>query len=244
MNRNVYDTDCVTWSPQGRIFQIEYAAEAVKQGTCVLGVKNKTHVILCALRRSVSKLAQYNSKIMKIDDHCGVTFSGITADAVLIVQDLRKRCMISKYEIDSPAPVEMLVEHLSRISQKNTQENGKRPYGVGLLVSGFDNTGAHIFETTPSGDYVEYKATAFGSRCQSAKTYLENNLEAIQNTTSVEDLLSFALKGMAASMSAEMELNGETLHVSVVGKDTPFREFTSEELQNKLNAENIKPAAN
>eukprot|EP01057_Protomagalhaensia_wolfi_P000663 Protomagalhaensia_wolfi_Nauph_80__662@NODE_1379_length_1556_cov_447_025709_g841_i1_p1_GENE_NODE_1379_length_1556_cov_447_025709_g841_i1NODE_1379_length_1556_cov_447_025709_g841_i1_p1_ORF_typecomplete_len230_score37_09Proteasome/PF00227_26/1_2e39Proteasome_A_N/PF10584_9/3e09DUF3612/PF12268_8/0_16_NODE_1379_length_1556_cov_447_025709_g841_i160749 len=223
MNRNVYDTDCLTWSPQGRIFQIEYAAESVKQGTCVLGVKNNTHVILCALRRSVSKLAEFNSKIMKIDDHCGATFSGISADAVLMVQEMRKRCMIHKYQLSTPAEVEKVVDHISHVSQKNTQQNGKRPFGVGLLISGYDRTGTHIFETLPSGDYVEYKATAFGSRCQSAKTYLETNLEAIQTSDSIDKLLTFALRAMAASMSAEMDMTGETLHVAVVGKDTPFR---------------------
>eukprot|EP01053_Blabericola_migrator_P010391 Blabericola_migrator_1__10390@NODE_5869_length_652_cov_181_041026_g2035_i1_p1_GENE_NODE_5869_length_652_cov_181_041026_g2035_i1NODE_5869_length_652_cov_181_041026_g2035_i1_p1_ORF_typecomplete_len144_score18_91Proteasome/PF00227_26/9_7e27Proteasome_A_N/PF10584_9/2_8e10O_Spanin_T7/PF17531_2/0_14_NODE_5869_length_652_cov_181_041026_g2035_i1133564 len=138
MNRNIYDTDCLTWSPQGRIFQIEYAAEAVKQGTCVLGVKNKTHVILCALRRTVSKLADYNSKVMKIDDHCGATFSGISADASLMVEEMRKRCMFHKYQLSSPAQVMKVVDHISQLSQKNTQQNGKRPFGCGLLISGYD----------------------------------------------------------------------------------------------------------
>ncbi|KAH0471710.1 MAG: hypothetical protein KVP17_003139 [Porospora cf. gigantea B] len=81
MYRSTYDTDVITWSPQGRVYQIEYAMEAVRQGTCGIGARSNTHVVLCGLRRAANKLAAHNRKILEVDEHIGASFAGITADA-------------------------------------------------------------------------------------------------------------------------------------------------------------------
>src|SRR5689334_347203 len=78
MFRSMYDSDISTWSPQGRIHQIEYAMEAVKQGSCCVGVKSKTHAVVVALKRSTSELGAYQKKIFKIDEHLGIGISGLT----------------------------------------------------------------------------------------------------------------------------------------------------------------------
>ena len=81
MSRANYDTDVTTWSPQGRLFQVEYAVEAVKQGSAVVGLKSKQAVVLCALRRKTTELESYQQKLYKIDEHLGVGVAGLTADA-------------------------------------------------------------------------------------------------------------------------------------------------------------------
>jgi len=75
-----YDTDVTTWSPQGRLFQIEYAMEAVKQGSAIVGVTSDTHAVLAAIKRTPSELASYQQKIFRIDDHMGMAMSGLTSD--------------------------------------------------------------------------------------------------------------------------------------------------------------------
>merc|ERR1711935_123810 len=80
MFRNQYDTDCITWSPQGRIHQIEYAEEAVKQGSCCVGLVSKTHAVLATLKRSNSELGSYQQKVFKIDNHIGIGIAGLTPD--------------------------------------------------------------------------------------------------------------------------------------------------------------------
>lgn len=229
MYRNLYDTDCITWSPQGRIFQIEYAMEAVKQGTCCVGLKSNTHVVLCSLKRSVSKLAGYHKKLFKIDDHIGVAMSGITADAKVISNFMRNECLHHKYVFDSPISVGRLVGMVADKSQVATQRYSKRPYGVGLLVAGFDSNGAHLFETCPSGNSYKSYAMAFGSRSQSSKTYLEKYFETF-SSLSLDELVQHGMKAMKASLSADQELTVENVCVGVVGEDTLWREFTAEEI--------------
>eukprot|EP00920_Eleutheroschizon_duboscqi_P021729 GHVT01051820.1.p1 GENE.GHVT01051820.1~~GHVT01051820.1.p1 ORF type:complete len:160 (-),score=24.13 GHVT01051820.1:571-1050(-) len=113
MYRNQYDTDCITWSPQGRIFQVEYAMEAVKQGTCCVALKSNTHAVLCSLRRSVSKLSGYHRKLFKIDEHIGVAMSGITGDAKVISNFMRNECLHHRYVFNRPVPVGRLVNMLA-----------------------------------------------------------------------------------------------------------------------------------
>jgi 20S proteasome subunit alpha 6 len=86
MFRNQYDTDVTVWSPQGRLHQVEYAAEAVNQGTVCIGVRSNKYVVLAALQRSTNELASHQKKLMKIDDHLGIAMSGLTADGRSLVK--------------------------------------------------------------------------------------------------------------------------------------------------------------
>lgn len=233
MYRNTYDTDCITWSPQGRIFQIEYAMNAVTQGTCVLGLRSETHVVTCALRRTVSKLASHNQKAYKIDGHIGLVMSGITADARVISNFMRGECLHHKFVYDSPIPVGRLVKMISDKSQVNTQRYSKRPYGVGLLVAGYDSSGSHLFETCPSGNYLEYHAMALGARSQSSKTYLEKHFESFRDA-SVKQLVNHGLKALRAAIPQDQELTADNVAIGIVGKETPWLEYPRDEVKVSL----------
>merc|ERR1712178_153765 len=120
-----------------------------------------THVVLVSLKKSIHELASHQEKIFDIDDHMGIAIAGLTADARYLSRFMRTECLNYWYAHGSQHPTERLITKISKKSQAKTCHPSKRPYGVGLLVAGVDETGTHLFET-----------------CQSAKTYLEKNFES------------------------------------------------------------------
>jgi len=159
MFRSQYDSDITTWSPQGRLYQIEFAMEAVKQGSACVGVRSRTHAVLVTLKRSSGQLAAYQKKLFRIDDHMAIAIAGLTSDARVLSRYMQTEALNHKFVYESPIQVGRLVlrvadstnpppsnwvdlisaSSLLRLeSQKNTQRSGSRPYGVGLLVIGFD----------------------------------------------------------------------------------------------------------
>lgn len=234
MFRNNYDNDSVTYSPTGRLFQVEYALEAIKQGSAAVGVTSKTHVVLVALKRNAEELGSYQKKLIKIDEHMGVALAGLAPDARVLSNFLRKQAMNSKMVFNRPLLTSKAVLSIADKAQENTQSYGSRPYGVGLLVSGFDETGAHLYEFQPSGSVLEYYGASIGARSQAARTYLERNLEAIRDSESIEKLIVHGLNALRDTLSQDVELTMKNTSVSVVGKDTPFSIYDDEEVQQWL----------
>ncbi|KAI8548859.1 hypothetical protein RHMOL_Rhmol07G0306800 [Rhododendron molle] len=135
MFRNQYDTDVTTWSPQGRLFQVEYAMEAVKQGSAAIGLRSKAHVVLASVNKAQSELSSHQRKIFKVDDDIGVAIAGLTADGRELSRYMRSECINYSYTYESPLPVGRLVVQLADKAQVCTQRSWKRPYGVGLLAT-------------------------------------------------------------------------------------------------------------
>lgn len=235
MFRNQYDTDVTVWSPQGRLHQVEYAIEAVNQGTVCLGVRSGTHVVLAVLMRSPNALASYQKKLQKIDDHMGIAMSGLTADGRSLVKYMRTETLNHKYVYGTPMQASRLVSDLADMHQRCTQSYVRRPYGVGLLVATYDQTGAHLFLTEPSGNFYEYTAMAIGSRSQTSRTYLEKEYEGFEGC-SVDELIKHALKGLAVSLSGDTELDSKSASVAIVGKGTPFMVIEGAALQPYLDS--------
>jgi len=228
-----YDMDCITWSPGGRILQVEYAMEAVKQGTPVLGLRSGTHVVIATFKKAHSELAQPQQKVFKLDDHMCIGISGLTADARVLAQYMRNECLNHRYIYDAPMSVGRLVSQVADMSQQKTQNSSKRPYGVGLLVAGCDEKGPKLFETCPSGNFFEYYAMAIGGRSTSAKTYLEKHFESFQ-TASVEQLIQHALEAMNKTTASDQSLTVKNTSVSVISTSEKYRELPAEEMQTFL----------
>lgn len=230
MFRNQYDNDITTWSPQGRLHQVEYAMEAVKQGSATVGVKNKTHSVLVALKRAPqAELASHQPKTFKLDQHMGMTIAGLTPDARVLARFMRTECMNHRYVFNNAVPVSRLVNRVADKSQRCTQVASKRPFGVGLLVAGYDAQGPHLFQTCPSGQFYNYKAIAIGSRSQSAKTYLERNYEVLE-TSSLEDLVVHALKALNSTCTDGLELSQANTTVSIVGEGMDFTTYDNDDV--------------
>ena len=232
MFRNQYDTDITTYSPQGRLHQVEYSMEAVKQGSAVVGLRSKTHVVLATLKRTTSELASNQKKLFSMDTHVGVAIAGLTADARVLSRFMRTECRNHKYVYSTPAPVTRLVLSVANKCQVSTQRSSKRPFGVGLLIAGYDSSGPHLFQTCPSGNYYEYHAMAIGARSQSAKTYLERKYKEFPDC-SVEELCKHAVTALqeTVSSSKDTELTTKNTALAIVGKGNPFKIYEDDDIE-------------
>ncbi|KAL6480674.1 hypothetical protein MHYP_G00117070 [Metynnis hypsauchen] len=229
MFRNQYDNDVTVWSPQGRIHQIEYAMEAVKQGSATVGLKSRTHAVLVALKRAQSELAAHQKKILHVDNHIGISIAGLTADARLLCNFMRQECLDSRFVFDRPLPVSRLVTLIGSKTQIPTQRYGRRPYGVGLLIAGYDDMGPHIFQTCPSANYFDCKAMSIGARSQSARTYLERHMDAFSDCN-LNELVRHGLCALRETLPAEQDLTTKNVSVGIVGKDMEFTIYDDDEV--------------
>jgi len=216
MFRNNYDNDSVTFSPQGRIFQVEYAGEAVKQGSVVVGIVSKTHAVLVALKRNAEELSSYQKKIFPIDEHLGIAVAGLASDGRVLCNFVKSQALSSRLTYGRPLPVERATAAIGDRAQSNTQLYGKRPYGVALLVTGVDETGPHLFEFQPSGMTQEMAACAIGARSQMARTYLERNLDKFESCDK-EELVKHGLRALKESLAQDKDLSVENTSIGIVG---------------------------
>lgn len=221
MFRNQYDSDVTVWSPQGRLHQVEYAMEAVKLGSATVGLKNKTHAVLIALKRASSELSAYQKKIIPIDKHMGVSIAGLTADARMLSRYMRTECLNYKYSHDDPLPIGRLIATLGNKMQTCTQRYDRRPYGVGLLVAGYDDQGPHIYQTCPSANYFDCKAMAIGARSQGARTYLEKHLHEFLGSD-LDELIKHGLRALRDTLPNELDLSIKNVSIGIVGRSQEF----------------------
>lgn len=240
MFRNQYDTDVTTWSPAGRLFQVEYAMEAVKQGSAAIGLRSKTHCVLASVNKASSELSSHQKKIFKIDDHIGIAIAGLTADGRVLSRYMRNECVNYKFVYESPLAVGRLVVQLADKAQVCTQRSWKRPYGVGLLVAGLDESGAHLYYNCPSGNYFEYQAFAIGSRSQAAKTFLERRFEKFSNY-SRDELIKDALFAIKETLQGE-KLTSSICTVAVLGVDESFHVLDQSTIQQLIDSQEIGDA--
>lgn len=207
--------------------------EAVKQGSATVGLKSKDHAILVALKRAPSELSSHQKKILHIDDHIGISIAGLTADARLLSKFMRTECINSRYAFDTPLPVSRLVNMIGEKSQIPTQRYGRRPFGVGLLIAGYDDMGPHIYQTCPSANFFDCKAMAIGARSQSARTYLEKYLDKFVDS-SLEELIKHGLRALRDTLPNEVDLTTKNCSLGIVGKDTAFTIYDDNEVEHYL----------
>ncbi|XP_049849812.1 proteasome subunit alpha type-1-like [Schistocerca gregaria] len=240
MYKSQYDDSILLWSPEGRIHQVEYAMETVNMGTANVGLKTASYAVLCSLQRATSVLASHQKKIFEIDSRCGVAISGLTTDARIIIKWMRNEMLNHRYIYEAPLPTQALVTKLLNKSQINTQRYGRRPYGVGLLIASYDKTGTHIYETCPSGAMYDWRAQSIGARCQSARTYLENNIDSIESSSrdelilhalrALRDTLNFNQTSESQKNNEPTELNVKNCVIGIVGVDEKFHLLDEQEL--------------
>lgn len=227
MFRNQYDTDVTTFSPDGRLHQVEYAMEAIKLGGAVVGVKSKEFAVVAALKRSQHELGSFQKKVFEVDTYMGIGVSGLIADARQLAKYMRSECLEHYWAFESHMQVGRLVTMLSDKAQVYTQKSEKRPYGVGLMVIGYDKTGPHLFETQPTGNCYEYTAQAIGANCQSAKTYLEKHYTTFEDLDQAS-LIKHALTALKGTSTQPLSTKNAT--IAIVGKDTPLKIFEDDDI--------------
>ena len=214
-----YDRAITVFSPDGRLFQVEYAREAVKRGTTTVGMKFSDGVVLIVDKRVSSRLVEPGSieKIFTIDDHIGCATSGLVADARALIDRARVDAQINEITYSEPIQVKTLVKNICDFKQTYTQYGGVRPFGTALLVAGYDNTGARLFSTDPSGALMEYKASSEGSGRNGAMSHFESHYK---EGLSMEEAIDMGIK--ALHKGTEGKLNPDATEIGVVDKDFKF----------------------
>lgn len=182
-------------------------------------VKLKEPWLTSPFQRNAEELSSYQKKIIGIDDHFGIALAGLASDARVLSNFMKQQSLASKMTYGRPIPLERIVAQIGDRAQTNTQHYGKRPYGVGLLVAGVDETGPHLFEFQPSGMTQEMVACAIGARSQMARTYLERNLDEFESCGR-EDLVKHGLKALRESLAQDKELTVENTSIGIIGMGT------------------------
>ena len=223
-----YDRAITVFSPDGRLFQVEYAREAVKRGTTAAGVKAKDGVVLLVDKRITSRLIEAESieKIFQIDDHIGVATSGLVADARALVDRARVEAQVNMVSYDEPIGVEVIAKKICDHKQTYTQYGGVRPYGTALLIAGVDDSSPRLFETDPSGALLEYKATAIGA---GRNAFMEIFEADYAEDMDIDAAIMLGMKALYTS--AEGKVDAATLELGVVTlEDRQFRKLSEEEV--------------
>jgi len=169
-----YDMTPTMYSPDGRIYQVEYAIETVKRGTLALGVKSKEGVIIAVEEKPRSlQTANITQKIFQVDRHIGVAAAGYIPDARVQVDNARFFSQGNRLNYDEAVEVETVAKHLADQCHQFTQYSGVRPYGVALIIAGVDQKGESVYITDPSGTFVPYTAVAIGAGADEVNDFLE-----------------------------------------------------------------------
>jgi proteasome alpha subunit len=204
-----YDRAIVTFSPDGRLFQVEYAREAVKRGTTSLGLVFDGGVVLVASKPVVELAVPDGSgeKVFQIDDHLGSAISGFLADGRVLIDAARVKAQVYKLTYDEPLNVMGVVKEISDRMQLFTQYGGVRPYGVAFLIGGVDENGAQLFELDPSSAFYGWKAHAIGRGAPEAlKTLRKSWKEGLKEEEAVKLGLQALRAGEKSVKPTEIEL--------------------------------------
>ncbi len=221
-----YDRTIAVFSPDGRLFQVEYAKEAVKKGSTVLGIVFKDGVLLVSVKPSIPLLVPSSAeKIFPIDDHIVSAAAGLLADARNLVRLGRIRAQIHRLTFDEPIDVWGLARVIGDRMQLSTLYAGLRPFGVGLLIGGVDKTGPHLIESDPSGMLYEWKARAIGKGSNVANKIL---IQKWKENLKLEEALKLGIETIKKS---EKVADESLIEVAIVEKGKKFRLTTVDKVK-------------
>ena len=211
-----YDRAITVFSPDGRLYQVEYAIETVKRGTIAIGIKTKDGIIFAADERPRKlQIVDSPQKLFKIDQHIGVAAAGYIPDARGQVSDARFFSQSSKLVYDEPVDVETVTKHIADQCQQYTQYAGARPIGVALIIGGIDKNGNSLFLTDPSGTYVPYNAIAIGADSDKVTEFLKKNYKEEMNLDESKELAIASI-----NMTNDDSKDIEHIKISQIKSDT------------------------
>lgn len=226
-NYMAYDRTITVFSPDGRLLQVEYARQMVKNGSTSIGIKINDAVLLGTVKIQMP-LAVVDSykKIYEIDEHIALVCSGSLADTRDLVSLARVKAQINKVTYGEPISTQSLTTHVCDRKHMVTQYAGVRPYGVGLLVGGIDESGVRLFETEPSGTMIEWKAQAIGRGADKARKILNKEYKDGMDLKSGTKLLLKVIK------NAEKNIDNENIEMVIV-KKSGIKRITHKDLFKK-----------
>ena len=228
-----YDRALTVFSPEGRLFQVEYALEAVRRGTLAVAVKSNDCVCLAAQIKIPSKLIDADSidKLFQVDEHIGVAISGLHADSRTLINYARVQSQSFRLTYDEPVRLNMLVKSLADICQNYTHFGGIRPFGCALFFIAIDAAGTQIYTTSPSGIYRSFKAYALGSGEAKARDYLKENFK---EGISFDETVKLTLNTLKESINEELKKEN-TRFAYIKAEDERFHMCSKNEVDEFLN---------
>jgi len=236
LTRTEYDRGVNLFSPEGRLFQVEYAIEAIKLGSTALGIQTSEGVVLAVERRITSPLIVPKSieKIFEIDQHIGCAMSGLIADSRTMVDKARVEGQTHWFTYNEKMSVESLTQSLSNLALafgNRDYDKGamSRPFGVALLIGGIDENGAQLFHLDPSGTFLQYNAKAIGSASEGAQQTLQ---EVYHKSMTLKEGCSQSLTILKQVM--EEKLSSTNVELATITKDDGFKMFSKDEIDNLL----------
>ncbi|AFZ81668.1 proteasome subunit alpha type, putative [Theileria equi strain WA] len=213
-----YDSRTTTFSPEGRLYQVEYALEAINNASLTIGVLCDHGVVLVADKPVSSKLldpGKINEKLYKLDSHIFCAVAGLTADATVLINMCKLYAQRHRYSYGEAQDVEQHIIQICDLKQSYTQFGGLRPFGVSFLFAGWDsNLGFQLYHTDPSGNYSGWKATAIGMNSQSAQSILKQEWK---NNLTLEDATKLAVKVLVKAMDSSSP-QASKIEVGVLSK--------------------------
>ncbi|AWR97270.1 archaeal proteasome endopeptidase complex subunit alpha [Acidianus sulfidivorans JP7] len=224
-----YDRAITIFSPDGSLYQVDYAFEAVKKGWTTLGVKSKSAVVVLGEKKKASELLDLDNieKVFILDDHVGCSFAGLASDGRVLIDYARDSALQHRLIYDEPISIEYLTKLISDVKQKYTQYGGLRPFGVALIIGGVDKKVTKLFMTEPSGQFMPYQAVAIGQGGYAATEYLEKNYKEDIN---VEDTILLALNALKSTLKPGEKLGPSNVEIGYASVDTGvFRKLSTEE---------------
>ena len=232
--QQAYDRGITIFSPDGRLYQVEYAREAVKRGTASIGVRTAEGVVLAVDKRIRSPLMERTSveKLHKADDHIGMASAGHVADARQLIDFARRQAQVNQLRYGEPIGVETLTKEITDFIQQYTQVGGARPFGVALIIGGIENGEPRLYETDPSGTPYEWQALAVGADRGEIEDHLEAEYEPEMD---LDSGIGLALSALASVNDGS--LSPESIGVATIDVETETYEDLDDETVEEYLAE-------
>ncbi|ESO01220.1 hypothetical protein HELRODRAFT_185707 [Helobdella robusta] len=233
LTRSEYDRGVNTFSPEGRLFQVEYAIEAIKLGSTAIGIQTPEGVVLAVEKRVTSPLIEPSSieKIFEIDSHIGCAMSGLVADSRTMIDKARMEAQHHWFTYNEKMKVESVTQSVSNLALQFGDDDAdpgamSRPFGVALLIAGIDELGPQLFHMDPSGTFIQYDAKAIGSGSEGAQQALQ---EIFYKDMKLENACVEILKILKQVM--EEKLNATNIEMATITKEHNFKLLDKDELQ-------------
>lgn len=222
-----YDRGITIFSPDGRLFQVEYAKEAVKKGATALGLTYEEGVVLAATRTNSHLKVRNPEKVFKVDDHLGIVTSGLVADGRTLVDETRNEAQKYLMTYDEEIPTPVLAKFVADRCQQFTQYGGVRPYGVSTITGGMKDGNPKVYQTDPSGTLNQWNAIAIGKGGEDTKENLEEEWEEGMDEDSAIELAVDSLK------KGEEDIETENIELAIVNGEKDYQRVEPEELEDR-----------
>ncbi|MBN2067717.1 MAG: archaeal proteasome endopeptidase complex subunit alpha [Candidatus Diapherotrites archaeon] len=230
---SAYDRVATMFSPDGRLYQVEYASKIVEQGTTGVAMVYDKGILFGADKKVSSRLILPESieKLFKVDDHIGAISSGLVGDARRLVQIARKECQENRMYYEESIEVETLVKRLSAVKQLFTQYAGMRPFGVSFIIGGVDESGKRLFETEPSGALAEYNAIAIGRGKKEAMKFFEKEYK---DNLPLEEGISLMINALEKCLEEKAKIDVNRLDFAFIEMGKKFERVPKQKLKSIL----------